>query len=667
MEITLEFEHAGHLYCVRRGYKVGSGGRGTATLDLEEQHETLTRASTAETQAELERLLGLTRATFRASSFLKQGDSAAFPEATAADRKALLGAMLDPRGLWPSLAGKAADARKATEADLAATQVKITERQEIADRLPELEAALNSHATLRHEAGTEASLAEQALEAALAAVQQNAGAAERLRVAQEREANAVASRERALQALGEAREFERLVPVTRERLTRLTEVADRVPGLELRAEEMQAAKLAQQEETLKLAALEAKVTDQRDLTKRLDADLADTHLHLNALVARLVALEDAPDGTERCDHCEQLLGHEAKQTALTKLRQEKRELARLGIEQTESAKSAMELFGELHKALAEAQPVPRISVEGDFETPLREARAAAVEAATAQAELASHEAEAARAPALTEAVRDAAEEVRVRAAESAAAAEGIGDTPALQLAAGNARSALLTRRSALDAANAVLTRLEEQIGRAQTAQAELDALREDTRLQQGLLDLYKLAERAFGRDGIPVLLVEAVIPQLEAEANRILELMPTADGAVLTLALRTQRAQKTTEHLRETLDIVVSDADGERTYETFSGGERARLNLALRIAFARLLAHRRGAESRLLAIDELEYLDAAGQESLVDVVKSVASDFSRVLVVSHSPQVRDAFDAVLEIEKTDGLSRVAGALGMGPA
>jgi DNA repair exonuclease SbcCD ATPase subunit len=71
--------------------------------------------------------------------------------------------------------------------------------------------------------------------------------------------------------------------------------------------------------------------------------------------------------------------------------------------------------------------------------------------------------------------------------------------------------------------------------------------------------------------------------------------------------------------------VVVIDQDGNEAdfADGCSGGEQTRIGLALRIALARLLAHRRGAESRLLALDEPSYLDAAGMTALLDVLRGL--------------------------------------------
>jgi DNA repair exonuclease SbcCD ATPase subunit len=145
------------------------------------------------------------------------------------------------------------------------------------------------------------------------------------------------------------------------------------------------------------------------------------------------------------------------------------------------------------------------------------------------------------------------------------------------------------------------------------------------------LDLLKLAERAYGRDGIPALIVEnAAIPQIETEANRILDEL--GGHRYCRIELRTQRALKTSRAPRDARHRHPHTDAGERPYETFSGGERTRLNLALRIALARLLAHRRGAESRLLAIDEPEFLDEPLVTALIarDVVATRVGAFGRM-------------------------------------
>jgi exonuclease SbcC len=198
-------------------------------------------------------------------------------------------------------------------------------------------------------------------------------------------------------------------------------------------------------------------------------------------------------------------------------------------------------------------------------------------------------------------------------------------------------------------AEARLELIEQAARDHATATAERDRLR-------GELDELAVLERAFGRDGVPTWVLEtSAIPALEVEADRLLGEF----GTDYHVELRTERELKS-GGAAETLDVAVLTDRGARPYETFSGGERTRINLALRIALARLLANRRGAESRLLAIDEPDGLDEKGMAALVDVLRDldVLGEFDRVLLVSHIPALRDAFDATLNVVKTDGRSEV---------
>jgi exonuclease SbcC len=256
----------------------------------------------------------------------------------------------------------------------------------------------------------------------------------------------------------------------------------------------------------------------------------------------------------------------------------------------------------------------------------------------------------------TDADRDAAEAAeRLRAARDA-----LGDVTALRQAAEVAQDAVARARAALDRARADVVRAEVELARCEDAE---QALAETVTALAGMeerLDLLTLLERMFGRDGVPAWLIERfAIPLIETSANRIL-----ADyGQSYRVELRTQRALKGGGE-RETLEIVVHDGMHEGVYSDFSGGERTRLDHALRIALAELLANRRGAEVRVLCVDEPDGLDAAGMERLAGILRGLASTFERTLVVSHNPLLASSFDLTLELEKDGDRSRVAAA---GPA
>ena len=165
----------------------------------------------------------------------------------------------------------------------------------------------------------------------------------------------------------------------------------------------------------------------------------------------------------------------------------------------------------------------------------------------------------------------------------------------------------------------------------------------------GEREVFDQLATAFGRTGVQALLVEAAIPDLEAEANLLLGRMT---DNTMNVKLETQRESQRGETV-ETLEIKVSDALGTRSYETFSGGEAFRINLALRISLSKLLARRAGAPLPTLFIDEgFGTQDAAGRERVLDVIQSISDDFERILVITHMDEVRDAFPVRIEVLKT---------------
>jgi exonuclease SbcC len=162
--------------------------------------------------------------------------------------------------------------------------------------------------------------------------------------------------------------------------------------------------------------------------------------------------------------------------------------------------------------------------------------------------------------------------------------------------------------------------------------------------------LYDELAQCFGKKGVQAMLIETAIPEIEQEANRLLARMTDNQ---MHLTFETQRDTKKGDTV-ETLDIKIADALGTRAYEAFSGGEAFRVNFAIRVALARLLARRTGATLETLVIDEgFGTQDAKGRERLVDAITSVQHDFRRILVVTHIQELKDLFPVQIEISKTE--------------
>jgi exonuclease SbcC len=255
--------------------------------------------------------------------------------------------------------------------------------------------------------------------------------------------------------------------------------------------------------------------------------------------------------------------------------------------------------------------------------------------------------------------------------ESTLAAEETARQRRLALEANHQkRQELITRLGALPQLNADFTRAESEFQSLTLQQrqsletvfalkAKLErctVLETNKKDKENLLtqaakeeSIYNDLTEAFGRRGIQALLIEAALPEVENEANKLLARM--TDNR-MHLKIETQRETKKGD-IAETLDINISDELGTRNYEMFSGGEAFRINFAIRIALSKMLARRAGAPLPTLIIDEgFGTQDNAGLEKLKEAINSIHDDFDKILVITHVDELKDAFPARIDVVKT---------------
>jgi exonuclease SbcC len=645
MEIELQFEHNDRLYKVRRTYS--PRGRGQAKVDFEALDETtltsvpLTRETTSATQELICETIGLSRETFAASAFLAQGDSAAFTEAQPRERKRILAEVLG-LDLWDKLLERARVDRRQAETELVQVDNTISGAEaELAGR-PAVEEERSTTTVAR----TSAELRIFEAEKELGTANEQLAKAKAMNAAS---ASAEQALEAARQALGAA-------------LTLESKLRNELEGLQER--------LSQREPLGILAgALEARMGERDVLQQRTqEADERDrlvvernrllgqaSELNEQAEQARVKANDLAATTADvrTCPVCEQTLGDESRAHAQAHYQSE---AVRLDKAAAAIDEEATPLTAKIETLAAERPTSEELSWVHDQIQRAQHAReqlAALDEAASRLRTLDEQLVECRESiPVLEGNVGKAQGNLRALLPE-----DGALSLPELDEQVRDLNALIVGFRNAVTTAVEILARCDERLDR-------MNRLAEAVKLNEGRrdelyteLDLLANLERAYGRDGIPALIVEnSAIPQIEVEASRILGEL----GTSYRVELRTERALKSGEGTRDTLDVIVIGDAGERPYETFSGGERTRINLALRIALARLLAHRRGAESRLLAIDEPEYLDEPGTAKLADVLRGLAQsgDFERVYLVSHVPGLRDAFDQTITVVKDGNRSRI---------
>ncbi len=220
-------------------------------------------------------------------------------------------------------------------------------------------------------------------------------------------------------------------------------------------------------------------------------------------------------------------------------------------------------------------------------------------------------------------------------------AAGLQHAAEIHRALQQARSDASAAQRRVGEANQRVQACKAMISRRDSLQRELDELAR----RQSLLDELRAA---FGKNGVPAMIIENILPELEDSTNDLLSRMTNGR---MNVRFETQRQTQKGE-VSETLELRISDELGERLYEMFSGGEAFRINFAVRIALSKLLAHRAGARLQTLIIDEgFGTQDAKGREALIDAIRSIQSDFERIFVITHIDELKDAFPARIEVVK----------------
>lgn len=111
------------------------------------------------------------------------------------------------------------------------------------------------------------------------------------------------------------------------------------------------------------------------------------------------------------------------------------------------------------------------------------------------------------------------------------------------------------------------------------------------------------------------------------------------------------------ENFEETIKSRFRD---EFSYDSFSEGEKSRLDLALLFAWRALAKLRNSASTNLLIFDEIldSSLDINGLDEFMKILGGLTDD-ANVFIISHRETAADKFTSVIKFEKVKSFSRIA--------
>jgi DNA repair exonuclease SbcCD ATPase subunit len=160
------------------------------------------------------------------------------------------------------------------------------------------------------------------------------------------------------------------------------------------------------------------------------------------------------------------------------------------------------------------------------------------------------------------------------------------------------------------------------------------------------LAMYPTVIQAFSSTGIPNLIIQNVLDDLQIEANTLLtQLKP---GIQLSFFIEKTKGDGTEA---DTLDINYLVNGKKRYYEQLSGAMQLAVTFSLKLGLSFLLQKMAGVDIKFLLLDEIDQsLDKASVDAFADIVKFFQKDFT-ILVITHNDRLKDKFSHAILVEQ----------------
>jgi exonuclease SbcC len=193
---------------------------------------------------------------------------------------------------------------------------------------------------------------------------------------------------------------------------------------------------------------------------------------------------------------------------------------------------------------------------------------------------------------------------------------------------------------------------EQKLAAAQESADRLRELEQQLAAADAELSDWTRLAADLGKDGLQALEIDAAGPELTELVN---DLLHTCHGPRWTVRVDTQKLASDGKRMLEGCEVSVVDtvAGREGAGETFSGGEAVIIGEALSLALTMLACRRSGVAGPTLVRDESgAALSPENARVYVAMLRRAAEivGASRVLVISHTPEVWDMCDARINVK-----------------
>jgi len=162
-----------------------------------------------------------------------------------------------------------------------------------------------------------------------------------------------------------------------------------------------------------------------------------------------------------------------------------------------------------------------------------------------------------------------------------------------------------------------------------------------------LKDLYK---------NIKYYVFDTVVNELNDNVNDYVQTLFNAD---VRISFETETANSKGEIKQKFSTSIIMD-NVQRDFESLSGGEKKRIELAVSFALSNIVANRSHKTFNFMFLDEVfEGLDENGRELIVDLLNRLKQERENIFIIDHFNATKDLVDNTISVEKRDGISKIA--------
>ena len=174
---------------------------------------------------------------------------------------------------------------------------------------------------------------------------------------------------------------------------------------------------------------------------------------------------------------------------------------------------------------------------------------------------------------------------------------------------------------------------------------DLDKTEKERSSQREEVSYLDFAHSLMKDGGVKSKIIKKYLPLMNQQINKYLQMMDFYINFSLD------------EEFKESIRSPIHE---DFSYDSFSEGEKMRIDLSLLFTWRDIAKMRNSASTNLLILDEIfdSSLDGAGTDFFTTIIKFVIQD-AHVFVISHkTDELMDKFDRIIKFDKVKGFSKV---------